>query len=154
MKKFVFTLQSLKEVKETQEKQAKQELAQAEQHVMKLSMQIDSLQQQFKNQSDAFHEKLTQGADAGSLIQFSNFFDFLQKELDAAQKELEKAKEQRRKCQEKLIALMKELKMLDNLYQSQYEEYLDELKKEEEKSIGDLVSYQVVSGQEGRKADD
>ena len=154
MKKFTFTLQPLQKVKKNQEKLGKQKLADAEGMVLAAFTRLNSLKKSFKEQSEIYQERLLLGADALSMKQFSEYFVSLQKETEIAQLELDEAKAFRKKCQEELVEIMKELKMLDNLYQAQYGEYLAEVKKEEEKNIGDLVSFRVVATQERGKSDD
>ena len=48
-------------------------------------------------------------------------------------------------CQSRLIVTMKEIKTYDKLRAEQYQEYLKEVQSEEEKVIGDLVSFTTIS---------
>lgn len=145
MKKFVFQLQSLYDVKQTLETQQKNQLKQIEARLAKLREELEILQASFAKSRDEYRTETVTGIQADKLRWYGAYFDLLNKSITAQKEKIAQAEEQRKKCVEALVEIMKEVKSLEKLKEKQYEEYLKEVKNEEEKAIGDMISYKVAA---------
>ncbi len=146
MKKFKFTLATLLKIKEAQEKQKKLELAEAERLLRAAIDELEALYAAFETKRAEYSEKLKTGADVNDLQSFSRYFTYLRERTELQKVKVKQAEAERLKRQEALIEAMTEVKALNKLKEAQYEAYLQELKVEQEKEIGDFVSFNVISG--------
>ena len=65
--------------------------------------------------------------------------------IKTAEKDVEKAlAEANRRRRANLIAIFKEIKVLEKLYEKQYGEYLKELGKSEAKTLEDIISFNAA----------
>ena len=146
MKKFKFTLQSLYNYKLTVEKMQKADLQKARQALRELLDEEQRLLQAYANNERSLERALIENTDvAAALTEHDIYFKFLRDALKEIRERIVKAKEVVHKCQELLIITMKELKTYVKLREEQYQRYLKEVQAEEEKEIGDLVSFNTIS---------
>ncbi len=146
MRRFKFTLATLLKIKEALEKQRKQEFAEAERLLRIAQDELAALYAEFESKRAEYNEKLQSGMDVNGLVGFSQYFTYLRERTDLQKIKVRQAEAERLKRQEALIEAMTEVKALNKLKESQYEAYLQELKAEQEKEIGDFVSFNVISG--------
>ncbi len=146
MRKFKFTLATLLKIKEAQEKQKKLELAEAERLLRLAREELEALYAAFETKRREYNEKLQTGADVNDLQAFSRYFTYLRERTELQKVKVKQAEAERLKRQQALVEAMTEVKALNKLKEAQYEEYLQELKAEQEKEIGDFVSFNVISG--------
>ena len=146
MRRFKFTLATLLKIKEALEKQRKQELAEAERLLRIAREELEALYTEFETRRAVYNKKLKTGADVNDLQAFSRYFVYLSERTELQKVKVQQAEAERLKRQEALVEAMTEGKALNKLKEAQYEEYLQELKLEQEKEIGDFVSSNVISG--------
>lgn len=146
MKKFNFTLQSVFEYKQTVEKTQKAELSRAEEVLRELRERERLLDEAFERNRLLREEALLQSTGViDALEKFDAFFRHLREEKKALSIKIFDAEDVKARCQAKLIATMKELKVYKKLREEQYARYLREVAAEEEKEIGDIVSFSTVN---------
>jgi len=146
MKKFKFTLQALVNYKQTVEKMQKAELNRAQQALRELQNEELRLLQAYADNERSLDDALRSGENvAQALIEHDAFFRFLRDALKEIREKIIKAEAVVEKCQERLITTMKELKTYAKLREEQYHQYLKEAQSEEEKEIGDLVSFNTIT---------
>ncbi len=145
MKKFKFTLATLLKIKEAQEKQRKQEFAEAERLLRAAQDELAALCAEFENKRAEYNEKLKTGVDVNDMQAYSLYFTYLRERTDLQKLKVRQAEEERLRRQKALIEAMTEVKALNKLKETQYEAYLQELKVEQEKEIGDFVSFNVIA---------
>ena len=147
MKKFAFTLQTVLEYKLTVEKTQKAALAAADALLRELYAEDKILDETFLRNSNARERELREKtADAQSLAAYDTFFRRLSEEKKALAVRIEQAEMAKLRCQEALILTMKELKAYNKLRDKQYQEYLKDVAAEEEKELGDIISFSVATG--------
>ena len=150
MKKFVFTLQSLFNYKRIVEKQQKIELNKAQQALRELREEERRLEQAYADNERSLERALRENIDvATALSEHDAYFRYLRDALKALRIRIEKAEEIVAQCQERLILTMREIKTYKKLRDEQYAAYLKEVQAEEDKEIGDLVSFNVVNEEIG-----
>ena len=147
MKKFVFSLQTVNDYKLTVEKTQKAALAKAEALLRELHAEEKRLDDIFSRNSIARDVELRSGtADAQTLAAYDAFFQHIGEEKKKLAVKIVNAEAAKLRCQELLITTMKELKAYSKLRDKQYEEYLKEVAAEEEKTLGDIISFSVSTG--------
>ncbi len=141
MKKFTFTLQSVLRVKTIQEKQIKAELAEIQGQLNDLFAQRTDFQQQLEISSAQYGDELQKGLSVPRMAWFSNFADYINGQLKQLEVQVRKTEQKLEEKKAELIAAVKEIKTIEKLREEQYRAYLEEVSKEEEKVLGDLISY-------------
>ena len=144
MKRFVFTFQTLYSVKKLLEKQAQGELALIEARRQERLRARMALTNWYDEQVEAYQGELAKGVNVPKMQNYSLFFEYLQDEIDAVDVAIAEIEKEKRACQDKLVMLMKEIKALDNLRDSQFQRYLAELAKEQELELSDFVNFQII----------
>jgi len=145
MKKFKFTLQPLYNYKLTIEKMQKAELQKARQALRELLDEEQRLLRAYAGNERSLKEALIENTDvAAALSEHDAYFTFLRDAIKEIRVRIAKAEEVVAKCQERLIITMKELKTYAKLRKEQYQAYLKEVQTEEDKEIGDLVSFNTI----------
>lgn len=145
MKKFVFTLQALYDIKKAKEKQLKQRMRAIESLLEQLRKELEKLLEEYKCVKRKYFEEAAQGAMAERMQDYSGYLTRLGNAAAQKRTSIRAAKLEREKCLRDQVELMKEIKSLEKLYETQYGEYLSEAKAEAEKAVGDFVAYQAVS---------
>ena len=146
MKKFKFTLQSIFEYKQTVEKTQKTELKRAETELNQLRDQERKLDEAFERTKDSQKETIVRNVNlTGELATHDSYFRYLREAKAKLFAEIDKAQLRRNVCQDALILTMKQIKTYTKLRDEQYQTYLHEVQIEEEKAMGDLVSFNSAS---------
>ena len=146
MKKFVFSLQPLFNYKQTVEKQQKAELSDAQQKLRDLLDEERRLMDAYAENERSLVEALRDNNNISSALrEHDAFFRYLRDALQELRERIAVAERVVRECQTRLIATMREIKTYNKLRAEQYQEYLKEVQSEEEKEIGDLVSFNTIS---------
>ena len=150
MKKFKFTLQPLYNYKLTVEKMQKAELQKAQQALRELLDEEQRLLQAYTGNERSLNEALAGNKDiAAALQEHDIYFKYIRDELTVIRERIAKAEEAVAKCRRLLTKTMKELKTYTKLREEQYQRYLKEVQAEEDKEIGDLVSFNTVAEEKG-----
>jgi flagellar export protein FliJ len=141
MKKFTFTLAPLLKVKRIQEKQKKAELAAILSELGELNAKKEDAVRQLEESSQRFGRELRSGMPLPRMAWYSNFAGYVEEQLKTLQSAIDEAEHRMRKKQEELLSLSKEMKTIEELREEQYRAYLEEVSKEEERILGDLISF-------------
>lgn len=151
MKKFTFTLQAVYDIALDTERQRKLEMQRIEARLQAIVKELIETKAALHNTKRECQQKLTCGIDAPKLIQYDQYCDSLHATISILQQNKTKVEREKEKCLQAQIENRREIKTLEKLRDKQYEEYLLELRREEEKEIGDLVAYRttISEGQHG-----
>ena len=146
MKKFAFSLQSLLNYKLTVERQEKADLRKAQQTLLELQDEEKRLLKAYEDNERSLEKALRENVDVvAALSEHDAYFRYLRDELIAVRERILRAERVVTECQARLIKTMREIKTYNKLRAEQYQEYLKDIQAEEEKEIGDLVSYKIIS---------
>lgn len=146
MKKFVFSLQSVLNYAVTLEKTQKAELSRAQEALNKLLDRLRELEEAYRRNCESQEAAIKRGDNLpAELNKHDLYFQYLRDAKNELAVKIEAAEKERDKCRERLISTMKQIKVYTKLKQEQYIEYLHEVKLEEEKEIGDIVSFNSIS---------
>ena len=146
MKRFVFTLQALANYKNTVERMQKAELRRAQQALRELQDEEQRLLRAYAENERSLERALRENNNVvAALSEHDAFFRFLRDALNELRERIIKAEALVRECQARLIVTMNEIKTYDKLRAEQYYDYLKEVQTEEEKEMGDIVSFNTVN---------
>ena len=146
MKKFVFSLQPVYNYKQTVEKLQKADLRKAQQALKELQDEEARLLRAYAKNERSLEEALRRGENiATELSEHDAYFRFLRESLEIIREKIIHAERVVAECQARLITTMKELKTYRKLRTEQYREYMKETQAEEDKNMGDLVSFATIS---------
>lgn len=144
MKKFTFTLQTLYDVTISEEKQLKLKMKKIEERLTALLNGQRELERRFSDSKTRASKEMLSGVTSDRLNQYSRYFEYLTEAMRAQQKKIQQAESERARCLQEQITIKKKLRTYEKLRKAQYDSYLQELKLEAEKEIGDIVSYQTA----------
>lgn len=146
MKKFEFSLQPLFDYKVTIEKQQKAELQKARQSLRELLDEEQRLVKAYAENERSLARALLENVDVTSaLIEHDAYFRFLRDALKELRLRIVEAERYVSECQSRLMTTMKEIKTYTKLRAEQYQVYRKEVQTEEDKEMGDIVSFKAVS---------
>jgi flagellar export protein FliJ len=84
-------------------------------------------------------------ADAEQLMRYDRFFTDVRSARAELAAEIEHMTAEVGKREAALLATMRELKVYKKLRERQYTEYMTQMRAEDEKNVGDIVSFDVIS---------
>lgn len=148
MKRFAFTLQVLLDVKETRKRQKEQELSAAERRLAALQEERQRLLGAREDNEQAWRAALAGSVSPSELNGYSGYFQELKDRLEEQEKQIREAEQRRDALRKELVLLLREIETLEDLREEQRQAFLKELAAEEEKELGDLMSYQSAAGGE------
>jgi flagellar FliJ protein len=145
MKKFVFTLQSWYDMQLGLEKQHKLELKNIEAELAKKQNEMLRLESDFDKANGEYCSAVSKGVGAPRVKNFGLYFDSLKAAMAGVQMEIARLEREKEQIMQNLIHTRKEIKLLDKLRETQYAEYMDNAKKQHDKFVDDLVSFNVTT---------
>lgn len=150
MKKFVFSLETVYRYKQTVEKTQRADLKRAQDALRALEEERERLDAAVENNARSLERALRGRFEVTqALQQHDAYFMYLRDEQERLSIEIERAEAERDRCRDILVTTMKEVKAYRNLKEERYREYLEDVRREEAKDMGDLVTHQTVA-EDGR----
>ncbi|HHU22270.1 MAG TPA: flagellar export protein FliJ [Clostridiales bacterium] len=147
MRKFVFSLYPLYQLKKTMKDKLQAEYSAAEAALAEKTRIRDSLKKKLQEERRAFEAKIKQGMTISKIKLYLLHFEEMQERIKLAQKEVNLAQMEVNRKKAELIAVHKEIKTLEKLYQKQYAEHVKEEEKREYKILEDVVSFNISGGE-------
>lgn len=145
MKKFVFSLQALLHLKLSIEKQEKSNLAAATRKMNALVSEREGMVARRDEASALYGAKLAEGMLASETHRFTSYFRMMKDALEEQDGKIRQAQGELDACRQRLVEIMREIHMLNTLRDKQYQQYLQEVQSENDRAIGDFVSYQTTN---------
>jgi flagellar FliJ protein len=142
---FKFRLQTLLDLKEQLEKSAKNELGVA---VMKLEGEKAKLLEIESSISiclDDYRHACTGTIRPEKIKEIKYYLDFLQNEKRSQEANVKREQQNVDKIREKLVEILKERKILENLRDKNFEEYRKQETLKEQQQVDELVSYKKAA---------
>lgn len=142
---FKFRLQTLLKLKEQFEKNAKNELGVA---IMKLEEEKSKLRVIEDNidiTTNDFKEACSGVIRPEKIKELKTYLEHLQHERDKQKENVKRQQKNVDIIRERLVEIMRERKVLENLKEKDFQEYLKEEAKKEQQQVDELVSYKRAS---------
>lgn len=151
MKKFVFTLESVLKAKEVLDRQKVQELSIIIDKKNKVLVELAYLEERRQHLCTLFNNKTEHGISVDNVRVHYHYLSKLRDSIGDKEKTLAQLKKDEADIRLQLMEIRRDKKMLETLKEKKYQEYLLEVKAEEERLIDELVSYKetIRSLQEG-----
>lgn len=144
MKKFVFTLHALLHVKELLEKQERNTMLLLTRKLNQLTDEREELQRRRAEAAEGCSAKMREGIHANEAVQYADYLRLMTDLLKEQDTKIASVLAELDSCRTRLVELLKEINMLQKVKEKQYQQYLVDAQTEDEKMIGDFVSYQTT----------
>lgn len=138
---YKFRLQKLLDYKIKVEEEKKNKLGSAVRRLENEKNRMSELKKEFSNMRSLFQEKTSQGMAVNELKILANYIDYYKRGIKEQKVRIKMAESYLSSCREELVAATREKKMIEKLREIDYNKYLYEEQKKEEKLVDDLVSF-------------
>lgn len=141
MAKYTYRLQSLINIREKLEEQKKNELAIENHKLLEEKQILNNFNDDVENTLKSQEEYLSNSINTFQLQQYMQYLDKLKIEIKKQTKVVNKQEKITEKVRLELMEHTKAKKSLEKLKEKDFEAYLEEEKKAEQKVIDEIVSY-------------
>ncbi len=141
MKKFRFALQAVLKVKNVLRKQKQSEFSEACAALERLHAEKRRLEDGLRQCAEEYGRAIEAKMTAPQVSWYDNYSEFLKSSIAQLEPPIKAAQAKADALRTELIALMRETDTLEKLKDEQHREYLRESQKDEEKMLGDIMSY-------------
>lgn len=145
MKKFKFTLQTVYNLALSTDKQQKMALKKIEDEIAMLNNELEEMKTAYLSSKERCQEEMQNGISSEDLAQYSIYFESQINAMITQKEKIIRAEEERERIIQARVKTRKEIKTLEKLRQTQYEEYMAEMQKQDELEVGDVVSFKLAS---------
>lgn len=143
MKKFVFSLDHMRDYKELVLDEERGVLSHLNAKRNALQQQIDALQQRFRELSVELRTAQQQGTTIQKIRSYGVQLENIRLQLADLRVLLLAAEQEAEKQMAVVLAANQEVSKLDKLYDKQYEVYAQEAKKAQEQEVEELISMEI-----------
>ena len=141
MAAYKFKLQKLLDYRINMEEEKKNQLSFAVKRLEQEKDKLSELKLKQKEMDNNFKEKTSEGIAVNELKLLANYIDYYKRGIKEQKTRVKMAEDYLSTCREELITATQEKKMIEKLKEIDFEKYLYEEQKKEEKLIDDLVSF-------------
>lgn len=146
MKKFVFTNQSLLHIKNDEHERLKRELENVDKRIRSIDEEILSIDSRVAVEQQNQERDCETGTDAQKLLQYEDFFRYMRERREDAVKRRAELEKERAVIQKELFAVHNQIKVLEEMRDAQYQEYLKEVALDESKELETMMSFNLYEG--------
>ncbi len=144
MRKFVFTLHALLHVKELLEKQERHRMLELTRELNDLQDEKARMEHSRDSAARALSQKMGGGVTVTEAQQFAGYLRRMTDELRSQDRRIAQAQQKLEECRARLVEVLKDINMLQKVKEKQYQQYLADAQLEDDKLIGDFVSFQTT----------
>lgn len=146
MKKFVFSNESYLRIKKDEDDTLKRELENVDKQIRVLEAAIDEIDERVLSEMESQEKESAEGITVDKLLQYQNFYSYMREKRKELQKKREVLEKERAGIREQLIKVHNQIKVLEEMRETQYAEYLKETAKEEAKEMDTVLSFKIHEG--------
>lgn len=146
MKKFVFTNESLLHIKNDEHERLKRELENVDKRIRQIDEEILSIDSRVFTEQQKQETDCEAGTDAQKLMQYEDFFRYMRERREDAVKRRAELEKERAVIQKELFAVHNQIKVLEEMRDAQYQEYLKEVALDESKELETMMSFNLYEG--------
>lgn len=140
MAKFKFKLQPVLHHRRKKEDIFKKELADIKRLFEIEKSVLEDLEKRLANLHTELREKQRSSLDSSEAVAYSNYIDRVERDIEMQAIKLTEIAGEVRRAQERLIKASKDKKILEKLYDKQYEEFKKELERIEQGLIDEIAT--------------
>ncbi|HHV99004.1 MAG TPA: flagellar export protein FliJ [Clostridiaceae bacterium] len=141
MAKFNFKLQSVLDLKIQMEDNKKNEFGSAVQKLEYEKKVLENIKDEKEKNINAFGNELKNKAKVSTLRQINSYISLLGQKIEVQKENVNKASNIVDKKREELLEAVKERKIMDKLKEKEYNLFLKQELKEEQKIIDEIISF-------------
>jgi len=141
MSKFNFKLQSVLDLKIQMEDNKKNEFGSAVKKLENEKKLLENIKLEKEENINAFSNELKNKAKVWTLRQINGYISLLEQKIEVQKENVNKASVIVDKKREELLEAVKERKIMDKLRDKEYDLFLKEQLKEEQKIIDEIISF-------------
>lgn len=141
MARFVYRLQPLLNVKKQMEDNKKNELGKELQKLEVEKVKLKKIETSKEECIDDFNTCTSHGATIGKIKEYNIYLSFLNDKLWSQKQDVKLQEDNVDKVREELIGIVQEREMLDKLKEKNYQRFMEEQLKEEQKLLDEVASY-------------
>lgn len=145
---YKYKLQSILKLKENVEKEKKNEFGAATQRIEKEKLKLEQLNAEMYNVNSDIEKSASEGVSVAELLMQQQFKEYYKSSIINQKVKVKMAEEYLEDCRHQLVKAMQDKKMMEKLKEIDYEKYLYNEQKNEEKLVDDLVSFKKGSKQQ------
>lgn len=149
MKKFTFSLQTVLRIREIFKKQKQTEYSQTCAELEKLFSIKESLEAELEKCTHEYGTAMQSAMTGLRIAWYYDYTGFLKENILSLEAPIRDVQTKKDALREQLITMTREVDALERLKKEQYRRYLCEAAKEEEKMLGDLMSYESSTRNSG-----
>ena len=142
MAKFIYRMQSILDIKYKLEEQAKQHYMSVRTRLNTALNELEVLNKRKDEYFNTYRELLAKKLDVLEIETCKNAILIMDEYIEEQQMKVSQIEQELNKAVDAMNIAMKERKIYEKLREHQFEEFLQELNREEMKEIDQLVSYQ------------
>lgn len=142
MAKFIYRMQSILDIKYKLEEQAKQHYMSVRTRLNTALNELEVLNKRKDEYFNTYRELLEKKLDVLEIETCKNAILIMDEYIEEQQMKVSQIEQELNKAVDAMNIAMKERKIYEKLREHQFEEFLQELNREEMKEIDQLVSYQ------------
>lgn len=142
MAKFIYRMQSILDIKYKLEEQAKQHYMSVRTRLNAALNELEVLNKRKEEYFNTYRELLAKKLDVLEIETCKNAILIMDEYIEEQQMKVSQIEQELNKAVDAMNIAMKERKIYEKLREHQFEEFLQELNREEMKEIDQLVSYQ------------
>lgn len=146
MKKFVFSNESYLRIKKDEDDTLKRELENVDKQIRILEAAIDEIDERVLSEMESQEKESAEGITVDKLLQYQNFYSYMREKRKELLKKREVLEKERAGIREQLIKVHNQIKVLEEMRETQYAEYLKETAKEEAKEMDTVLSFKIHEG--------
>lgn len=138
---YKYKLQNILKLKESVEKNKKNEFGTATQRFEHEKLKLEQFCAEMYNVCNDIENAASQGTSVADLLLQQRFMEYYKKSIKNQKVKIKMAEENLENCRQQLIKAVQDRKMIEKLKEIDYEKYLYNEQKNEEKLVDDLVSF-------------
>ena len=146
MMKFKFRMERVLSYKQTIENHKKSQYGRAQQNLNNEEMKLNTITQYKENMKNEKNLSATK-TNVGNLAMYNNYINNITIEIKSQEKIVVESLEEVEEAKKEMVHAVKEKKMFEKLRENEYEKYLYEVQKQEEKEVDTIVSYKTSTQQ-------
>lgn len=142
MATFNFKLEKVLNYKEIVENQKKSRFAQVKQRLIKEEALLNDF---YNHKNELIKEKNISSKEikVGELAMYNSYIDMINRKINQQQNIINRTKKELKKAKAEMIDSVKEKKVFEKLKENEYEKFMNEEKRNEEKIVDNLISYKT-----------
>lgn len=138
---YKYNLQRLLDIRISKEQEKKNQMGLAVQRLEKEKQRLKLIKEELYLMKNRFAEETSEGMEVNELKLLINYINYYKRSIKDQKLKIKMAEDHLSICRAELLTATQEKKMIEKLKEKDFEKYLYQEQKKEEKLVDDLVSF-------------